>query len=99
MGAGCRGGGGGGPIPIPAWTPFAHPHTQTEEGATWQQGTCGSPSMGHPVLCTQGGDGVGMGVAPSPHPVHWQCHGYVGKVLDSAVMTTQAESILVMDYS
>jgi hypothetical protein len=25
------------------------------------------------------------------------CHGYAGKVLDSAVMTTRAESILVVD--
>jgi hypothetical protein len=30
---------------------------------------------------------------------HLRCHGSDGKVPDSAVMTTRAGSILVMDYS
>jgi hypothetical protein len=37
-------------------------------------------------------------VSPSPYDLR-QCYGFDGKVPDSAVMTTRAGSILVMDYS
>jgi hypothetical protein len=73
MRAGRRGGGG-----FPCGP---HLHTSTckqREGATRQQGACGSPSTGHPVSCTQGGDGVEMGVVLSLQPIHWAGRGQKG---------------------
>jgi hypothetical protein len=44
-------------------------------------------AMQTPVSWLRGGNGTDL------------CHGFDGKVPDSAVMTTRAGSILVMDYS
>jgi hypothetical protein len=73
MRAGQRGGGG-----FPCGP---HLHTSTckqREGATRQQGACSSPSTGHPVSCTQGGDGVEMGVVLSLQPICWAGRGQKG---------------------
>jgi hypothetical protein len=43
--------------------------------------------------------GRGRGAGVVIRPGEGGCHGSDGKVPDSAVMTTRAGSILVMDYS
>jgi hypothetical protein len=42
---------------------------------------------------------LGLFVAAPQWNSGLNCHGFDGKVPDSAVMTTRAGSILVMDYS